>query len=563
MTDTDAPWLAHYDPDVPASIAYREEPLTALLDRAAARCPDSTALAFQNWKTDYAGLRRRAGRFAAGLRDLGVRPGDRVAIMLPNLPQTVISYWGALYAGATVVFVNPLYMEQELTTILGDAEPKVLVTLDLLWARHKTLLKASALERILVTRVSGCLGFPLNLLYRIKAWREGRLPSLDLDGTRVLDWDKAFPGQPWFDGASRDPAKDLAVLQYTGGTTGVPKAAMLTHRNLSVNTQQARTILKAIGETAEVFLAVLPFFHIYGLTVCLNLATACAACVVPLPRFEPLATLKAIARFRPTVFPGTPSVYMALLQQKDLPRYDLHCVRFLVSGSAPMPVELIRRVKEVADAEIVEGYGLTEASPITHVTPLVGRRKPGSIGLPFPDTQARVVDLVDGVTPLPPGQPGELLIKGPQVMAGYWRRPDETALTLRDGWLHTGDVAVMDEEGYFFIVDRSKDLIISGGYNVYPREIEEVLHAHPKVADVAAVGVPHRSRGEVVKVFVVPAPGEPPTREELQAFCRSRLAAYKVPRFVELRAELPKTFVGKVLRRVLREETAPHAPNGA
>ncbi len=563
MTDTDAPWLAHYDPDVPASIAYREEPLTALLDRAAARCPDSTALAFQNWKTDYAGLRRRAGRFAAGLRDLGVRPGDRVAIMLPNLPQTVISYWGALYAGATVVFVNPLYMEQELTTILGDAEPKVLVTLDLLWARHKTLLKASALERILVTRVSGCLGFPLNLLYRIKAWREGRLPSLDLDGTRVLDWDKAFPGQPWFDGASRDPAKDLAVLQYTGGTTGVPKAAMLTHRNLSVNTQQARTILKAIGETAEVFLAVLPFFHIYGLTVCLNLATACAACVVPLPRFEPLATLKAIARFRPTVFPGTPSVYMALLQQKDLPRYDLHCVRFLVSGSAPMPVELIRRVKEVADAEIVEGYGLTEASPITHVTPLVGRRKPGSIGLPFPDTQARVVDLVDGVTPLPPGQPGELLIKGPQVMAGYWRRPDETALTLRDGWLHTGDVAVMDEEGYFFIVDRSKDLIISGGYNVYPREIEEVLHAHPKVADVAAVGVPHRSRGEVVKVFVVPAPGEPPTREELQAFCRSRLAAYKVPRFVELRAELPKTFVGKVLRRVLREETTPHAPNGA
>jgi long-chain acyl-CoA synthetase len=552
MPDTQPPWLAHYDPKVPAHIDYREEPVTALLDQAAKQTPDRIAVAFQNWRVSYRNLRRRAGRFAQGLRDMGVARGDRVAIMLPNLPQTVISYWGTLYAGATAVFVNPLYMETELTHILEDSGAKVLIVLDLLWAKHKNLLTRMPLERILVTRICCCLGFPLNWAYRLKAWREGKLPGLQLDGTRVRDWKTAFAPEPYYDDGIV-PSEHLAVLQYTGGTTGISKGVMLTHRNLSVNTQQSRAILHAIGDKAEVFLGLLPFFHIYGLTVNINFATACGATVVPLPRFDPLATLKAIDRYKPTVFPGTPSVYMALLQQKALPRYDLKSVRYCICGSAPLPLEILRRFSEVTEADIIEGYGLTEASPITHFNPIVGQRKPGSIGLPFPDTFAKVVDVEHGDSAMPPGEPGELVIKGPQVMRGYWNRPEDSAATLKGGWLHTGDVATMDEDGYFFIVDRKKDLIITGGYNVYPREIEEVLHEHPKVADVAAVGVPHRSRGEVVKVYIVPKQGATLSREEILAFCREKLAAYKTPKLVEFRDELPKTLVGKVLRRVLRE----------
>ncbi|GFK92472.1 Long-chain-fatty-acid--CoA ligase [Fundidesulfovibrio magnetotacticus] len=559
MTDTEAPWLDHYDPHVPPSVDYRLEPLTAILDRAAHTWPDRTAIAFRNWRCTYAQLRQRAGRFAAGLRGLGVAPGDRVAIMLPNLPQTLVSYWGALYAGATVVFVNPLYMETELTHILEDSGAKVLVVLDLLLARHSRLLRGSKLERILVTRVSGALGFPLNWLYRLKAWREGKLPPLDLDGSRVLAWEPTLARAPLFD-PGEDPARDLAMLQYTGGTTGLAKGVMLTHRNLSVNIQQARSILYSIGESPEVFLGLLPFFHIYGLMVNVNFATDCGATIIPLPRFDPLDTLKAIHNNKPTVFPGTPSVYMALMQQKDLPRYDLKSVRFCISGSAPLPIELQRRFAEVTEAELVEGYGLTEASPFTHINPLVGNRKEGSIGLPFPDTMARIVDTADPGKDVPPGAPGELLVKGPQVMAGYWNRPRDTDEVLRDGWLHTGDVAVMDQDGYFFIVDRKKDMIISGGYNIYPREIEEVLHAHPKIADVAAVGVPHRTRGEVVKAYVVPVPGSGLTRAEVLAWCREKLAAYKTPKYVEFLDELPKTFVGKVLRRVLRDRPGEQKP---
>ena len=553
MTDTAHPWLANYDPKVPAHVPYREEPLTAILDRAAREHPERTAITFQNVNIRYDVLRDRAGRFAAGLRRMGVVPGDRVAVMLPNLPQTIIAYWGTLYAGGTVVFVNPLYMETELGHILEDSGARVLVTLDLLWNKHRALLDASGLERVILTRVSDGLAFPLNWLYRLRAWKEGKYPALKLDGERTFSWRSVFASQTLHH-SDFDPASHLALLQYTGGTTGLSKGVMLTHRNVSTNLQQARAILHDIGSRPEVFLGLLPFFHIYGLMVNVNFATDCGATIVPLPRFEPLETLKAIHRFRPTVFPGTPSVYMALLQQKALHRYDLKSVQYCVSGSAPLPMELMRRFAEVTQSDIVEGYGLTEASPFTHVNPLRGKRKPGSIGLPCPDTVARVVSLEDGVTELEPGQPGELLIKGPQVMRGYWKRPEDTADTLKGGWLHTGDVAVMDEDGYFFIVDRMKDMIISGGFNIYPREIEEVLHAHPKIADVAALGVPHRTRGEVVKVYVVAKEGESLTREEVIAFCREKLAGFKTPKFVELRDNLPKTMVGKVLKRVLRDE---------
>ena len=559
MHDNFSPWLEHYDRNVPASLSYRNAPLSDILEDAARRHPERTAIAFNNWRISYRGLRRRAGRFAAGLRALGVRRGDRVAIMLPNLPQTLISYWGALFAGASVVFVNPLYMETELTHILEDSGAKVLVVLDLLWARHRGLIAGSGVERIVVTRVSGCLGFPLNLLYRAKAWRDGKLPRLDVDGNRVLDWKDMFAKEPFAHGGIV-PDEDVAVLQYTGGTTGQPKGAMLTHANLWANVQQSQAILHAIGVSAEVFLGVLPFFHIYGLTVTVNFATASAATIIPLPRFDPLETLKAIRRFKPTVFPGTPSIYAALLTQKALPQYDLTCVRYCVSGSAPLPVETMRRFTNLTRAAIVEGYGLTEASPITHLNPLEGTRKQGSVGIPFPDTFARILDLETG-QPVRPGVPGELVLRGPQVMRGYYNRPQETRQVLKNGWLHTGDVAVMDGQGYFFIVDRKKDLILSGGYNVYPREIEEVLLTHPKVAEAAVVGQQHSTRGEVVKAFIVPSPEEEPlTREEVVAFCREKLASFKVPKVVEFCGELPKTFVGKVLKRVLREKSREEAP---
>jgi long-chain acyl-CoA synthetase len=351
-----------------------------------------------------------------------------------------------------------------------------------------------------------------------------------------------------------DPRQDLAVLQYTGGTTGVAKGVMLGHDNMGANVQQCSAVLHAIGDEPEVFLGLLPYFHVYGLTVCINFATALGATVAPYPQFVPQEVLKAMEKVRPTIFPSAPAVFNALLQQKNIRDFDLRSIRFCVTGSAPMPVELTKQFKELTGAEIIEGFGLTETSPVTHLNPIRGKRKAGSIGLPFPDTDASIVDTEMGTKHLPPGEEGELIIKGPQVMRGYWGRPEETAGTLRNNWLFTGDIASMDEEGYFFIVDRKKDLIISGGYNIYPREIDEVLYEHPQVADAVCVGVPHKTRGEIIKAYIVPKPDQEIEKKEIVAFCRQKLANYKVPKQIEFRKELPKTIVGKVLRRVLREE---------
>jgi long-chain acyl-CoA synthetase len=398
------------------------------------------------------------------------------------------------------------------------------------------------------------LKFPLNVLYKVKARREGTAVKVDFDSERVLPWKSMLSGKARFEPVEVDPAHDLAVLQYTGGTTGVAKGVMLTHDNMAANVQQCIAVLYDIGDEPEVFLGLLPYFHVYGLTVCLNFATALAATVAPYPQFVPQEVLKAIDKVKPTIFPSAPAVFNTLLQQKNIADFDLTSIRYSVTGSAPMPVELTRKFKEITGAEIIEGFGLTEASPITHLNPLRGKRKVGSIGVPFPDTDACIVDMELGSVPLPPGKVGEMVIKGPQVMQGYWRRPDETASTLRNGWLYTGDIAFMDEEGYFMIVDRKKDMIISGGYNIYPREIDEVLYEHPKVADAVCVGVPHASRGEIVKAYIVPREGQTLEKKEIIGFCREKLANFKVPKQIEFREELPKTIVGKVLRRTLRDE---------
>lgn len=548
-------WLKHYDQEVSPNLDYEIIPLYEVLERAAANYPDRPAIVFNNWSVSYKKLKRLVDLAAANLKKIGVKPGERVAIMLPNCPQTVISYWACLKIGAVVVMTNPLYMEKELVHHFNDSEAKTLITLNLLWKRIDGLKDKLNLTRILVTSIADCLRFPLNFLYTIKSRREYKLLPIPFDGKAILPWKNLLARTAIEPAHPVDPVKDLAALQYTGGTTGVSKGVMLTHANLGYNAQQAKAVLHTIKETGEVMLGLLPFFHIYGLTVCVNFGTLIGATLVPMAKFVPLDVLKTIHKKRPTIFPCAPSIFIALLQQKNLEKYDLSSVRYCVSGSAPMPVPVMEKFNSLSSgANIVEGFGLTEASPITHLNPLRGNSKNGSIGLPFPDTDAAIVDMEVGSVPLPAGKIGELVIRGPQVMQGYWNRPDETASVLRNGWLYTGDIAYMDEEGYFFIVDRKKDLIITGGYNVYPREIDEVLHEHPAIKEAVSVGIKHPTRGEIIKAYIVLKEGETLSKTDVLAFCREKLANYKVPKQVEFRDDLPKSIVGKVLRRVIREE---------
>lgn len=554
-------WLKHYDQEVSPNLDYETIPLFEILERAAAAHPDRPAIVFNNWTVSFKKLKRLVDLCSANLKKAGVRPGERVAIMLPNCPQTVITYWACLKLGAVVVMTNPLYMEKELVHHFNDSEARTLITLNLLWKRINGLRDKLRLERIFVTSIADCLGFPLNILYTLKSRREYKLEAIPYDGSSVLPWKGLLGRAPIEDPHPVDPVKDLAALQYTGGTTGVSKGVMLTHANLCYNAQQAKAVLHTIKESGEVMLGLLPFFHIYGLTVCVNFGTLIGATLVPMAKFVPLDVLKTIDKRRPTIFPCAPSIFIAMLQQKNLEKYDLSSVRYCVSGSAPMPVPVMEKFNSLTNgANIVEGFGLTEAAPITHLNPLRGNSKNGSIGLPFPDTDAAIVDMEVGSLPLPVGKIGELVIRGPQVMQGYWNRPDETASVLRNGWLYTGDIAYMDEDGYFFIVDRKKDLIITGGYNVYPREIDEVLHEHPAVKEAVSVGIKHPTRGEIIKAYVVLKEGQTLTKTEVLAYCREKLANYKVPKQVEFRDDLPKSIVGKVLRRVIREEEERRGP---
>jgi long-chain acyl-CoA synthetase len=472
--------------------------------------------------------------------------------MLPNLPQTVVAYWAALKAGAVVVMVNPLSMESELTHQIPDAGCEFMIVLDRLWPRISALVPKLPVRRFVVTRVEDGLSQPWRLLYRLRAERLGERPEVPFDGNKVISWKEAGAGRSRLSVDVPEPRRDLALLQYTCGTTGRSKGVMITHANLSANLVQCRALLSGLGEAEERFLALLPFFHVYGLTVGLNLATSIGATIIPVPRYQPGELLALIERERPTIFPGAPAVYASLLGHKDVGRRDLSSLRWCVSGSAAMPEPVSRRFTELTGAEIVEGYGLTEASPVTHLSPLRGQRQQGSIGLPLPDTDCRIVDLEDGVLEVPQGQPGELAIRGPQVAAGYWRQPEETAATFRNGWLHTGDVAVLDADGSYRIVDRKKDMVVVCGFNVAPREVEETLILHPGIREACVVGAPHAARGETVKAFVVSAEGAELTRADVVTWCRERIAHYKVPREVVFLDALPKNNLGKVLRRVLR-----------
>jgi len=473
-----------------------------------------------------------------------VNKGDRVSINLPNIPQFVIAFYGALRLGAIVVQTNPMYTERELKELMNDSGAETIVALDLLYPRVKAIRSETGLKRVILTSARDFLPPLLRALYPLKELLEHK--RVNLKGEDFY----SFPGLLRRYRGQRppqvelDPENDVALLQYTGGTTGLPKGAMLTHRNLVANAFQTRSWFLRAEEGHERVLAVLPFFHVYGMTVAMNLPVALASAMILLPRFQIDELLKIINKDQPTMFPGAPTIYVAFNNHPQIKKYKVGSINDCISGSAPLPVEVKRRFEELTGGRLVEGYGLSEASPVTHSNPLDGRDIPGSIGLPFPDTEAKIVG----------PEVGELLIRGPQVMKGYWNRPEETAEALKGGWLHTGDIARMDEQGYFYIVDREKDMIIASGYNVYPREVEEVLYQHPQVAEAAVVGVPDPYRGETVKAFIVPHSGEELDEEEITSFCRKHLAAYKVPRLIEFRDSLPKTAVGKVLKRELRAE---------
>lgn len=546
------PWTKHYPDGVPESLEYPEESLAAPLKRAAHAHPDRAVMIYFNRRISYRQLLDEVRRVAGALESLGVSRGHRVAIMLPNTPQCVIAYYAVLWLGATVVMVNPLYTPRELETQLVDSGATHIIALDLVYPRIEQVRANTALKHVIITSLSEYMPIPVRWLFPLVAKRRGMTVTIPPDAD-VRRWSDLLSHAPAGDVAAVSAKEDLAVLQYTGGTTGTPKGAMLSHHNLYSNCVQISAWLCKFRDRSFRVLGALPFFHVYGLTTVLNYTIFGGGTMILVPRFEVDDILKLIQKHRPHVFPGAPTMYVAINNHPKAAQVDLSSIEACVSGAAPLPVEVQTAFERLTGGRLVEGYGLTEASPVTHANPVWGRRKEGSIGLPWPDTDCRIVDQETGED-VEVGQAGELLIKGPQVMLGYWNRPQETAAALQDGWLHTGDVATVDEEGYFYIVDRQKDMIIAGGFNIYPREIEEVLYTHPAVQEAAVIGVPDDYRGETVKAFVVLKDGHDATAEELIKFSREHLAPYKAPREIEFRDELPKTLVGKVLRRVLQEE---------
>lgn len=504
--------------------------LSGLLEQTCKRFPQRKAIYFYGQEMNYQELWDKVSRFAAGLSDMGLEKGDRVAIMLPNCPQYVIAYYGIVKAGGIVVQVNPMSAEREIEHYLSDSGTKAIVVYGPLLSKVEEAFGSSNLMKKIVVELppvenvyeNNSVGFATFLVSSMS-------PSPSVECT----------------------PEDIAVLQYTGGTTGRSKGAMLTHQNVAVNAYQTFQLMGGEREEQERFLTVLPLFHVYGMTVAMNAAILGGAELIMLPRFDLQETLETIKLTRPTIFPGVPTMYVAINSHPQAEDYGISSIRICVSGSAPMPVEVMREFERKTQATIIEGYGLSEASPVTHFNPL-DHRKPGSIGTPIAFTEAKIVDLTDGTKELPPNETGELIVRGPQVMKGYWNMPEETAGTIRHGWLFTGDIARKDEDGYYYIVDRKKDMIIASGYNVYPRDVEEVLYQHPKIQEAVVVGVPDPYRGETVKAFIVIKQGESLSEEEVITFCREKMAAYKVPRLIEFRDSLPKTAVGKILRRMLK-----------
>ena len=553
------PWLAHYDKGVPQKIEYPKAPLFYFLEEAARKYPDRACTIFNGAVIAYKEMNELTDHMAAALVELGVKKGDRVGIFMPNTPQFVIAYFGILKAGGVVVAVNPTYPPDEVLTPVNDANIEIMFTLTRFYGVLKTVRERSKLKKIIVTNIKEALSPIMRLLFTLVKEKKGGDHLDALDGRDV--WMKdllakhANSPKPKVD-ISPD---DTALFQYSGGTTGVPKGAVAMHRNVVANTLQIKSWMTGLEEGQEVVLMGIPLFHVYGMVAGMNFAMASGASMAMVPNARDIPdVLKNISKYKATIFPGVPTLYNAINNRPEVKegKVSLRSIKACISGSAPLMRETKETFEALSGGKVFEGYGLSEAPTATHCNPLNGVNKTGSIGMPLPDVDVKIISLDDGETEMPLGEIGEIAVNGPQVMKGYHNMPTETANTLRqmkDGktWLFTGDIARMDEDGYFYIVDRKKELIKPGGFQVWPREVEEAISAHPKVLEVGVGGIPDPNRGETVKAWIVVKPGEELTVEELKAFCKEHLAPYKVPTHYEFRKELPKTTVGKILRREL------------
>jgi long-chain acyl-CoA synthetase len=550
------PWQAIYPEQIPAVLSYEDKPLYSFLKESAEEFPDKVSIHFQGKELTFREVHESALKFAAYLKGIGLQKGERVAVMLPNCPQGVISFFGILMAGGVVVQTNPTYTERELEYQMKDSGAKMILVMDILFPRVSAVASRTDIEHIIVTAIKEYLPFPKNLIYPfIQKKQYGIVINVEHEGNHHL-FSEIMKRKitEEVDTVPIDVNNDLALLQYTGGTTGFPKGVMLTHKNLLANTKMCNAWLYKNKRGEERILAILPFFHVYGMTTVLVLSVMEGNTMIIMPKFDVEATLKTIQKQKPTMFPGAPTMYIGLLNHPDIAKYDLSSINACISGSASLPLEVQEQFEKITGGKLVEGYGLSETSPVTHANFIWDQpRVKGSVGLPWPDTDSAILSL-ESNEELPPNEIGEIAIKGPQVMKGYWNRPDETEKTFKNGWLLTGDLGYMDEQGFFYVVERKKDTIIAGGFNIYPREVEEVLYEHEAIQEVVVAGIPDPYRGETVKAYVVLKKNARVTEEELNEFARKNLASYKVPRSYEFRDELPKTTIGKILRRVLIEE---------
>lgn len=549
-------WLKHYDDGVPSSIDYPKIPLFHFLDESAHKYPNSPCTIFKGAVITYREMNELTDRLAAALSQLGVKKGDRVGILMPNTPQFVMAYFAILKIGGVVVATNPLYTAPEIQRQIVDAGIEIMLVMSNFYETVKKIQTKTKIRTFIVTNIKETLPPLIALLFTIAKEKKG--------GFRV----DIGPGDYWLQDlikkySPQDRPKvevtgdDVALFQYSGGTTGDSKGAIALHRNLVANSMQIASWLPNIAEGKEVVLMAIPLFHVYGMVAGMCFAVKAGASMVMIPNPRDMKdVLTNIQKYNATIYPGVPTMYNAINNHPDVlaGKYNLSTIKACISGSAPLMRETKIKFEELTGGKLVEGYGLSEAPTATHCNPLFGFNPPGSIGIPFPDVDCRIISLDDEVTPLAPGEVGELVIKGPQVFIGYHNMPTETNNALRDGWLYTGDIARMDEEGYFYIVDRKKELIKPGGYQVWPREVEEVIATHPKVLEVGVAGVPDPYRGETVKAWVVVKPGEALTEQEVKEWCKDKLAKFKIPTLVEFRKELPKTMVGKILRRELVKE---------
>ncbi len=544
------PWYKSYAPGVPEAIDYEKMTVSASLARSAKRFADAPALYYMGKKITFAELDALVNRFARALMGLGIRKGDKVAMVLPNIPQVVIANMATLRIGAVTVMNNPLYTEHELAYQLNDSDARIALTLGPLVPRVLSAMPRTKLEKVIACNINDYLPFPKKQLfpYVMKAMYK-KIETSD----KVLDFTRLIKSNPADAVEDQGEWEGLSTLLYTGGTTGVGKGVMLSHANISSNVQQFHAWFPDLNDGEVSLIGTFPIFHSAGFTAMQNAPLWGAWTHIMIPRPEPKTMLELLKKHKPQFLPGVPAIFVGLLATPEFREMDLSFIKGFFSGAAPLAIDTIKDLHDLTGANMVEVYGMTETTPIASAHPWGGLVKPGTVGIPMPDTDIKVVDAETGATEMATGEVGEIIISGPQVMMGYYKRPDETAAILRDGWIFTGDLGFIDEDGYISVVDRKKDLVISSGFNVYPVEVDDVLFSHPKILEACTVGVPDSYRGESLKAFVVLKEGETATEEEIIEFTRENLAAYKVPKSVEFMDELPKTAVGKILRRELRD----------